>query len=393
MKWLVFSIVLIGTGIWFATHVFHANESIQLIIANTQINTHAWVAILASFIVLLLGYASIRLILGLIHAPTRFLEWQARRRRHKARLLTQRGLCLLAEGQWSYAEESLIEAAELKNNPLINYLAAANAAQAQHAYDRRDQYFQHAHEKIPSASLAISCAQAKAQVDAKQWEQALVTLETLYKKNETSSLLLRLLATVYKQLGEWRSLEKLLKPIKKYQALSLDEQSHLSEDTYFHLLKEAADRHVPHLSTIWRQLPDQYQQSEQFQCLYADALLKQNQDEQAIDFIEHCLKKQWHTGLLLRYAQAQHPDDPAHLLRTMQHYAKKHERDPIVLLGLSRLYARTNDLAAAKSALQQSIALRPSPIALTELGDLCVLQNQTQEAETYFRQALAMLLA
>ena len=392
MKWLLFTLVLLAAGIWLATHVFHASESVQLVIGNTQINTHAWVAIIAGLLALLLGYATIRLILGLIHAPTRFMAWQARRRRFKARLLTQRGLCLLAEGQWAYAEEALVEGAELKKNPLINYLAAANAAQAQQAYDRRDGYFQQAHEKIPDASLAIYCAQAQAQVEAKQWEQALMTLESLYQKNETSSLLLRLLATVYKQLGEWRSLEKLLKPIKKYQALSIDELDALSEETYYHLLKDAADRHVPHLSTIWRQLPEQYQHAEKFQCLYADALLKQNHDEQAIDFIEHCLKKQWHTGLLLRYSQAQHPEDPEHLLKTLKTYAKKHERDAILLIGLSRLYARANDFDAAKSALQQSISLRPSPIALTELGDLCALQAQTAEAQRYFRQALAMLL-
>ena len=59
----------------------------------------------------------------------------------------------LAEADWKNAEKLLSSGAAESDTPLMNFLAAAKAAQAQKADARRDNYLRQAHLAEPDAEI------------------------------------------------------------------------------------------------------------------------------------------------------------------------------------------------------------------------------------------------
>ena len=88
-------------------------------------------------------------------------NWFRFRREHQLYSKTQLGLAALIEGRWKKAERLLLAGANKTIEPLINYLAAAKAAQEQGAHDRRDLYIHKAYQLVPHAELAIGLMQAE----------------------------------------------------------------------------------------------------------------------------------------------------------------------------------------------------------------------------------------
>jgi HemY protein len=97
-----------------------------------------WFALVAFFIFLFLFYGILRFFDSIDFSIYRFKNWLRWRRKYKSYSKTNRGLIELIEGHWKSAEYCLMEGIEQSDAPLINYLAAAKAAQEQQAYDRRD---------------------------------------------------------------------------------------------------------------------------------------------------------------------------------------------------------------------------------------------------------------
>ncbi len=96
--------------------------------------------ILTAALVCLLLYLAVRTLARLWSMPERLHDWNGRRRATRARYALTQGLVELAEGNWKAAENHLIRYAHQCETPLLNYLAAARAAQLQGEDARRDDY-------------------------------------------------------------------------------------------------------------------------------------------------------------------------------------------------------------------------------------------------------------
>ncbi|MES9926703.1 MAG: heme biosynthesis HemY N-terminal domain-containing protein, partial [Candidatus Thiodiazotropha sp. 6PDIVS] len=131
---------------------------------------------LAVVALFLLMYATIRSLTHVWSMPDRIAGWRQKRRVVRAQQALTRGLVELAEGRWKVAERHLTRFATQSETPLLNYLAAARAAQLQGEHERRDDYLHMAHESMPSADVAVGLTQAELQLAHQQYEQALATL-------------------------------------------------------------------------------------------------------------------------------------------------------------------------------------------------------------------------
>ena len=132
--------------------------------------------VLFNMLLFFLFYLTVRGIKGLWTMPHNVRTWNRHRLSRRARGYLTRGLVQLAEGRWHEAEKSLLRHAENSDTPLLNYLAAARAAQSQGAHERRDNHLLLAHESMPSADVAVGLTQAELQLAHHQMEQALATL-------------------------------------------------------------------------------------------------------------------------------------------------------------------------------------------------------------------------
>ena len=145
----------------------------------------------------LLLHLSLRVLSRLWHTPERVAEWRRKRRLQRAHRSLTRGLVELAEGRWKVAERHLTKHAEQSETPLINYLAAARAAQLQDEHARRDDYLHLAHESMPSADVAVGLTQAELQLAHQQYEQALATLMHVRSLSPKHNYVLKLLKKLY----------------------------------------------------------------------------------------------------------------------------------------------------------------------------------------------------
>ncbi len=100
-------------------------------------------------------YFFIRFLSRTWRLPRHLHQWRQHRRTRKAHRISIRGLIDLAQGRWPQAEKNLIKYAHYSEEPLLNYLSAARAAQKQRAHERRDYYLAQAHKSTPDADFAI----------------------------------------------------------------------------------------------------------------------------------------------------------------------------------------------------------------------------------------------
>ena len=230
-------LVLAGAGIG----VVLSQDSGYVLLSFGRYTVEMSLALLILFLVALFLalYLGIRLIVRTLHLPADVHEWKQKRGTRLAQQAMTRGLLEMSEGDWRGAEKRLVRFADRSETPLLNYLAAARAAQLQGAHDRRDGYIRLAHETMPSADVAVSLTQAELQLADQQLEQALATLKHLRSVAPKHTYVLRLLRRLYEQLGDWEHLRELLPELRRRKVEDEGELRLLELRTHRALLEQA----------------------------------------------------------------------------------------------------------------------------------------------------------
>lgn len=334
-------------------------------------------------------YLLLRLLARLRRLPADSRAW---RRRHGARLarrtLTQ-GLLALSEGNWRSAEKDLVRYADRSETPLLNYLAAARAAQLQGAHERRDRYIRMAHQSMPSADLAVSLTQAELQLADQQLEQALATLRHLRSIAPHHAYVLRLLRRLYEQLGDWDQLQELLPELRRRKVIPTAEQYELEVRVYRALLERASlSVEQTRVREIWTEIPRGVRQDVRLVGDYAHYLQELGRDEEAEDLLRTALRQQWQPGLMMQYGQLD-TGRPARQLALAETFLEHHPQDPVLLLTLGRLCLRGKLWGKARGYLEASIGAGGPPAAFRELGNLLEQMGELQTALALYRRGLA----
>ena len=123
----VWLFVLAGAGIG----VVLSQDSGYVLLSFGNYTVEMSLALLLLLIVALFGalYFGIRMMVRTLHLPADVREWQQKRGSRLAQQAMTRGLLEMSEGNWRGAEKRLVRFADRSETPLLNYLAAARAAQ------------------------------------------------------------------------------------------------------------------------------------------------------------------------------------------------------------------------------------------------------------------------
>ncbi len=333
-------------------------------------------------------YYLLRMLLGVFHAPGKVAAWRQTRRQRMARQRLTRGLLEFAEGHWDRAEKLLMQDAQLSDTPLLNYLSAARAAQRQGAYERRDAYIRMAHRHMPTADVAVGLTQAELQLAHQQFEQALATLKHLRVAAPRHSHVLRLLARLYEQLGDWEQLRQLLPDLRKARTAPPEELNVLEKRIWLALLEAAALSLEPsRLYTVWQKMPKVLHQDPAMIVAYAGWLHRRQHDAEAEALLHRLLKKSWNEEAVKLYGLLQ-MDDAAAALTRVEAWLKGRELNPVLLLALGRLSLRDRLWGKARSYLEAAIANGAGLDARRELGRLLDALGEQQAAADVYRQAV-----
>ena len=382
-------LILIGAALAGGTLVGQAIKKdpgyVLLAYGNTTVEMSIWVALAILTVSAGVGYVTLRLIGRLLDSPEGIGRLWARLRGRSARDATQKGFMELRMGRYEAALKHLTSAAPRSDIAFINYLSAAEAANALGRGNQRDELLVKALETAPGSELAIGLAEARMQFDNGQLEACAETLRALRKQKAKDKELIMLSCQVCQALGRIEELIDLLPLAKKFQVMPAVDCAALELEAYSLSLKQAVEDAEPAnkpnqwplaLKTTWAAIPKSLQLEPGLIKILIQGLMKANASELAVKELEKALKKSSNPDLLDFYAGLADGDISARIAfldklgRDMQ---PRNQLDE----ARARLAYQAGDLETAENAFSASLAEVTSRAALNGLA--CVYRAQGRE--------------
>jgi HemY protein len=347
--------------------------------------TLAIVVVVLSFVSL---YYLLRLGAGLRRVPGGLRHWRQQRRQRRAERALSQGLIELAEGHWPAAERDLVKYARQGHSPLLNYLAAARAAQAQGADERRDQYLRLAHESHAGADIAVGLTQAELQLKHQQLEQALATLRHLQQLAPKHTQVLKALASLYRDLGDWEHLLEILPALRKRKGLEVAALDQLALEAYLALLRAAKGSAA--VEAVWARVPKEFRDNESLLQAYVEHLLSNGSHALAEAALRQVLRRKPTPALVKMYGMIE-GTEPAKPLVLVESLLADNKNDPVLLLTAGRLAMRQKLWGKARAYLEASINRQASAEAYNELGNLLEQLGEKEAAAECFHAGLRLV--
>ncbi len=350
---------------------------------NWSMETSLWL-----FLVLLLAiYFLLRLIVfsigKLVRGQHRLGEWNRHRKSNFARKQMISGLLLMSEGKWQAAQRQLLKEVDHSETPLINYLAAARAADEQGLLDQRDDLLGKAHESTAGSRLAVGLTQAELQLHKQQWEQALATLLSLREEVPDHPQVLKYLQQCYVVLNDWQALSDLLPILRKNKVISPSELQGLEQKVF---LNSVRDQKKP-IQQLWRKLPKEFRTDEGFVKQVAETLMNEGSNKEFVETVlREFLSKQWSEELVRLYGKLNGADSERQMV-TAEKWLKERPNSAALLLTLGRLAMRLQSWAKAREYYEASLRIARSKEAYGELGRLCLALGDSERGAKYLSKA------
>ncbi|WOJ97873.1 heme biosynthesis HemY N-terminal domain-containing protein [Congregibacter brevis] len=349
------------------------------------VETSFWVGILLIATAVLLMYASLRFLHRLITSPANVLNWAGERRLRQSARLTSRGIVNFIEGNWAKSRKQLLRGARYSESPLLNYLMAARASYRLQEPEATRRQLEQAAESDLEAVIAVDLTQAELQLNDRQYEKALRTLDTAKKNPGKHPQVLHLLCKAYDGLGDIEAMLALLPALRKYRiggALELDD---LEARIHHDLLEQAAvTGDAALLKARWKKYPARLVDDEAVQLHYLSSLLACDEVAAVEKDIERRVKKNWNPALINLYGRIKR-DTAQKQLATAESWLRQHADDPELLLCLGRLAMVERQWAKARDYLERSHAARSSEEVCLELGRLLTAVGDHATAAEMFR--------
>ena len=335
----------------------------------------------ALIIVFAVLYATIRLLRRLWLAPRALAEAWANRGGRNAGVRLTRGLMHMAEGDFTRGEKLLTRGLKNSTSPLVNYLLAARAAQAQGARDRRNEWLKLAYEALPDAEVTVLLTQAELELEDGDLERALATGQRILDKEPANRAGLALFARTKLALGDRAGLVELL-PRLAQAKIATEQLADIVARTLETLLTDAGLKHEPY-EQLWAELPAAVRKVPKVLRMHARILDRFGKGDEAIGEILRVLKRSFEPELVRAYGEVK-SRDPLKQLRRAEGWLKAHAEDAVLLLTAARLCMANELWGKARSYLESSIALAPNPESYALYGKLLdQLGNPDQAAVAY----------
>ncbi len=377
-----------------------ATSYVQIIYRDWTIETSVAVFVVLMLLLFTVCYGVLRVWSTARRFPRRWRELQEQRQLNKARHALTQGQIKLSEGAWDEAEQLLTQHAEHSDAPILNYLAAARAAQELGSEVRRNIYLNLAQQSKPENTFAVELSQARLQFDYKQPQQALDTLLNLDSATRRHAPVLKLFMKVYSELQQWESLIDLLPDLRKANIINEAQSDRLEGNAYTQLLARAAmvqgradaatDQDATALIKAWQQVPQKIRTYESVISEYVRGLINKGLSDQAELALHEIINKEWNENLVHLYGLAAGVDSAKQLARA-ELWLNKHESNAMLLLTLGRLCLRTRLWGKARRYLEASVMVAPHPEAYHTLAQLLERLGEQEKALDCYRKGLALI--
>ncbi|MBB1313638.1 MULTISPECIES: heme biosynthesis HemY N-terminal domain-containing protein [Aliivibrio] len=389
IRLLLLAIVLVG-GLIVGTTFADQQGYVLISVAETTIEMSLTTLVL--FIgALIAGLFLLEIVVKRILSVSNFTRgWFSARHLRKARYNTFKGMIKLHEGEWKEAERLITKGGRHNDFPLLNYLAAAEAAQGRQHIEQRDAYLKLASEQ-PGSHLAVALTSAKLQMREEQYEFALATLQSVNVDYPHNPVLLDLLKDCYLALNEWQALKKIIHPLTKGNLITEQQALELEEKVECGILALiATNKGTTGLLDHWQSLPKKLKKHIPILVCLIRQLHNRKADSEAYILLRDNLKKRSDDRLIELLPTLNLPDyHPATVL--LEDLARYDIRNPIIQSTLAQLYMRTQKWQPAREHFEAALAIREDMSDYAYLARVLDKQNRKQAAADISRKALTMV--
>ena len=368
--------------------VHHDTNYIVIGFGEWVVRTSLTVFLSVLFVLFVPAYLIFRALFALWRSPRSLRGWHLGRRYRSAQTILEDGLLALAEGHWKTAESQLVSAGEKGADAIVSHVFAARAAHNLGAYDRRDEYLNRAAISQPKFSLAVTLSQAQMQLESEQREQALASLMTLRAESPSHAEALRMLHELYEELGDWDSLLDLLPALKTYRAYDSDELEEIEGLCYYGKLVRAEDATKESLEALWESIPSNNRLAADLVEVYVDTQIKAGRGAACEAVLLKSINHEWSESLVEMYGRVE--ADAASQLKRAESWLSAHSSSAALHLTLGRLCTRNRLWGKARSFLEESIALKPTPQAYLVMSNL--LEELDEAGDESARTGLRLCL-
>ncbi len=388
---LIIISLLLAAGI--SNYAEHDAGQMIITISGWTIQTSFSFFIILIVVIFLLLHFLLRLLSRFWNMPSQLGSWKKDRHQRLSEKYLSRGLMALVEGNWNKAEVSLTKGAPHSKSPLVNYLAAARAAQQLGAVDRRDGYLMQAYKDDPDAEVAIGLVQAELQIKHQQTEQALATLTHLHDQKPKQDQVKKMLLHTYAELEDWDAMLELLPKVQRAGILPREQIQAKQLEAYGGLLKKVSmggDKEK--LNNAWSNIPRKLRAQYHLIEVYTEEKLKLADASDCEPLIQKALKKQWDIALLGLYGLVE-GKDIARQLKFAESFLSGHAREPVLLLTLGRLSVKNKLWGKARTYLEESIEINPLPEAYRTLASVLDELGEHGAAAVQYQKGLELATA
>ncbi len=389
MRLFLIALIALGLAAGVAVAIQYDSGYVLVAYGRTTVEMTVWVAAALLLVVLFVLWLLLSLLSRSVRLSDRLGVMRNQRRIERERQRSHRGVLAYAEGNWLQAKRLLLSSAS-SDKPLINYLLAARASQRLGDERGVAQALSQAENSGPHADIAVTLTQAELQMERGQLEEALANLMRLRKHAERYPAVLMLLARVYRGLGDWEGLRKLVPELRKRKLLADAALQELEREALRgELLRLRQVGEAEPLLQWWRQLGRSSELRGELLEDMVPALLAVGRGSEASKLLRAAIKQQWRDELVLLYASIS-DDDPARQLSVAESWLKEYSDRPGLLLALGRICLRNELWGKAREYLERAHRLATTAPVCFELARLLEHLGEAEESARYLREGLML---
>ncbi|HUW51480.1 MAG TPA: heme biosynthesis protein HemY [Sulfuricella sp.] len=342
--------------------------------------------LLAAFVT---GYIVVRLASHTLNLPAYVRAFRQERRRDKARAAMDDALLAFFGGRYAKAEKFAATALKLQESPLANALLAARAAHELKAFDRRDDYLvqaEHVAREQPEPRLMT---QAELLLDQRAFAQALRVLKELQATTRKNLAALKLELKAQTQAKNWDQVLMLVAQLEKKEAIDPLQAAQQKIAAHQENLKRRR-QDVGGLREYWQKIPGYDKTDSKIALAAAQGFLSFNDCQTAMDILTDSLESQWDSDVARQYGECLGKDVLKQIERA-ENWLKKHPDDAALLQALGKLCAKRELWGKAQSYLEASLSIEPSAETHMALAQLLEKIGRAEEAGKHYRASMALL--
>jgi HemY protein len=396
---LLFLLVFLLLGALLGHYMMQGSGYVLLSFGHWSFESSLWVFALMLFATMATLYGAVNLSITLIKSPSAFKGWSQQRNINSAIGKTVQGLIALAEGNWKQSEKLLMAGAHGKGK-LINYLAAARAAQYEGNYEHCDQLIAQAIKSTKGAELAIGLQHAQLLLEREQFEQCLAICLRLKKQFPKHPFVNKILLKTHTALNDWQAVLDVLPQLNKHKLLPSKKSTELEINAYKKLInsmitsRSTNSKDPELLLVVWKKIPNRVLKHVDFAPIihsFISHLLSLNAQHEAESQLRKVLQHTLDKTLIDLYGWIKGQDVRRQLI-IAKDVVKQLPNDADALLMLGRVHLMNEEFEEAQHAFEISLSQKNKSETRSELSRLYLAKHEPEKALEMLRQGLGLQL-